>query len=121
SSVVGTDAGARESLSLSGSTLEGIREEMYVVYRGGMVGQVERAGLGGAQVRLITDPSFRIRASFGTFQPDANGGLQFERVAAPSVVLEGCGKGAMLARTLPMKTLKEIKLIGPGGEVDKEM
>ena len=46
--VVGADSGTRESLSLRSSTLEGITDGLFVLYPGGVVGQIEQAGVAGA-------------------------------------------------------------------------
>ena len=98
--VVGGDPGSRDSISLAASTLEGVQNEQYVLCQSGLVGQVERAGLGGAQVRLITDASFRIRGSFAHFARDAKGNPQLELLGTPIVIVEGLGHGKMVVRSL---------------------
>lgn len=107
--VVGADAGARESLSLRCSTLEGVEAGMCVLYAGGVVGQVERAGIAGAQVRLITDKNFRLRGSFGLFRRRGNQ-IEFARLEAPTALLEGAGDDAMLIRGLPLDTARSAHL-----------
>ena len=103
--VLGADAGSRESISISGSTLQGIKEDMYVLHPGGLVGQVSRAGIGGAQVRLITDPSFRARVRFFKYAPNSDGHTDARPLGIPIVLAEGAGRGEMVIREL---TLREI-------------
>jgi cell shape-determining protein MreC len=100
--VIGTDAGTRESLALGTSTLEGIRNEMYVLYPGGLVGQIQRAGAGGAMVRLITDPAFRVVVRFVRFG-SASGDFNYLGVAP--LVVEGLGNGAMVARGATLSSI----------------
>jgi cell shape-determining protein MreC len=97
--VVGGDAGTRESLAITASSLEGIKEDMYVLHPGGLVGQVQRAGIGGAQVRLITDPAFRIRIRFVRYTTVSNN-TQFEFLGTPVVLAEGAGTGTLVVRGL---------------------
>jgi len=60
--VSGTDAGTRESLALPASTLERVADGAFALYPGGIAGRVQgRVGFGGAQLRLITDPGFKVR------------------------------------------------------------
>ena len=102
--VVGSDSGTRESLAISGTTLEGVKDDQYVLYAGGIVGQVQRAGYGGAQVRLITDPGFRVRVRFVRFTK-ANGKTNYEAVGTPVVLAQGAGNGTMLVRDLPLNLI----------------
>jgi hypothetical protein len=109
--VVGSDSGTRESLSLgvvSGLTL---RDHMAVLYTGGLVGQVDRAGSGGAQVRLITDPSSKVTAYFGRWvQRDSTTQPEFQRTATEVALVEGIGKGTMMVRNLNIKDVKSLNL-----------
>jgi cell shape-determining protein MreC len=108
--VVGPDSGTRESLSLRSSTLEGIAEGMYVLYPGGVVGQIERAGIAGAQVRLITDPGFRVRGSFGEFQRRPDNQIEFAKLNAPVGLVEGAGQDAMVVQSLTMEQVRAGKV-----------
>ncbi len=45
--VEGADLRARQSLAIVGSKWQGLREGMFVLYRGGIAGQVQRAGIAG--------------------------------------------------------------------------
>jgi cell shape-determining protein MreC len=98
--VIGGDPGPRESLQIRASSLEGLRDGMYVLYGGGgIAGQIQRAGIGGAQVRLITDTGFRIRAKFVRFQ-NVKGSAQATPVNAPQALLVGIGRNRMVIRGL---------------------
>src|SRR5689334_4300722 len=70
---MGGDSGKGQSLPLLATSLDGIREGMPVLYPGGVAGQVERVGLGGAQVKLVTDKSFRVTCVFKRFVKQENG------------------------------------------------
>ncbi|MGH7214582.1 MAG: rod shape-determining protein MreC [Tepidisphaeraceae bacterium] len=104
--VVGSDSGPRESLVLMASSLEGLRPDMPALHPGGVAGRVERAGVGGAQVRLITDRGFRVTGSFGRFVKKDDGTMEFARTALPPVLVEGVGDGVMLARLLNQRDVQ---------------
>jgi cell shape-determining protein MreC len=108
--VVGADSGTRESLSLRCSTLEGITEGLFVLYPGGVVGQIEQAGIAGAQVRLVTDPASRLRGSFGKFQRRADNQIEFRKLNAPTALIEGAGDGAMIVKDLPMEDVRAAQI-----------
>ena len=90
--VIGADSGARQSILIAGSSLRGLKDGQYALHPGGLVGRV-RAGIGGAQVQLITDPAFRVRVRFATYSSNAALGI-------PAAVLEGAGNNLMVARGL---------------------
>lgn len=91
--VAGADAGPRDSLALEGSTLERVRDNAVALYAGGIAGQIQgRAGLAGAQLRLITDRGFKVRGYFVRITPD----LQRIKLT-PTVLFEGVG-GALVVR-----------------------
>jgi hypothetical protein len=93
--VTGADAGTRDSLTLAGSTLERVREGAVALYPGGVAGQIQqgRAGVAGAQLRLITDRGFKARGYFVRVGPD----LRPQRRGSKVVLFEGVG-GAMVVR-----------------------
>ncbi len=92
--VSGADAGTRESLALPASTLERVADGAFALYPGGVAGRVQgRVGFGGAQLRLITDPGFKVR---GHISRRGTGG-EVEQMTT-IVVLEGVGNGAMVVR-----------------------
>jgi cell shape-determining protein MreC len=114
--VVGGDPGTRESLTLRSSTIEGISEGLFVIYRGGIVGRIETAGVAGAQVLLETDTGFRVRGCFAAFARGPSGQLEFAKLPAPTVLVEGAGDNSMVVRVLTMEDVKEFKII-PGTSV----
>jgi hypothetical protein len=94
--VAGADAGPRDSLALEGSTLEHVRDNAVALYPGGVAGQIQgRAGLAGAQLRLITDKGFRVRGYFVRM----NSELQPQRLSPATFLFEGIG-GALVMRQL---------------------
>jgi len=108
--VVGPDTGASESLNLRGTSLDGIAEEMPVVYSGGVVGRIARAGVGGSQVRLITDRSFRATAVFKYFERTANRALVCKPRPTEPAVAQGDGKGAILVSSVGAKDAEKIRI-----------
>lgn len=110
--VVGPDTSAgREGLLLRGSTLEGLKPGQHVLFAGGIVGTVDRAGLAGAEVRLVTDPGFRVGAYFGRFEKDeSDGSIHFRRLDTPPALIEGVGDGAMRCATA--LTIADIESAG---------
>jgi cell shape-determining protein MreC len=104
--VIGADA-SRDSLSLAGTTADGLAVGMPVVYRDFIVGRLTAAGIGGSQVRLITDRGFRVNGSFGRFK-DAD----FIPIATDPPLLEGRGAGLMTITNLTMKQVDKTVQIG---------
>ncbi|HEY2584661.1 MAG TPA: rod shape-determining protein MreC [Tepidisphaeraceae bacterium] len=102
--VVGGDSGTRESLALGGSSFQGLKDDQWVLYAGGLAGQVKRAGPAGAQVQLITDPGTRIKIRFVRFTT-ANGQTTFEPLGIPAVLAQGAGKNAMVVKALSLATI----------------
>jgi cell shape-determining protein MreC len=109
---IGTDAAGREGLLLKGSTLDGLKQGQYAVYWGGVVGTVDRAGVAGAEVRLITDIGFRVGACFLRPQADKAGKpLTPIRLSTPNLLLEGVGGGAMRCVTkVPIAELNDANV-----------
>lgn len=102
--VIGSDSGPRSTLSVQGSRLGGLRDGMFVLYPGGVVGRVQHAGVLGVRVQLITDLGCRERAAFARYD-----GTRFSRLSIPEALVEGTGKGAMRVGGL---TVDQIKLGG---------
>ena len=102
----------RDSLSVQGAfdaTLLG----QPVLYVGGLAGTVERAGLGGAQVRLVTDRSFNASARVGTFAVDVHGGVKFRSPEGlPPALVEGTGRGGMIIKNIHHKDAVEHVPVG---------
>ena len=101
--VAGADSGPRDSLALQGSTLEHVRDNAVALYPGGVAGQIQgRAGLAGAQLRLITDPGFRVTGYFVRMTPDAK-----PQQVSPELVFVGVGNAMILQTPLSEQTIKE--------------
>lgn len=117
--VIGGDSGPRDSLAIAGSTLQGLKDEQYVLYPGGLVGQVQRAGVGGAQVRLATDPGFRIRIRFARYNSSTD--PAFEPLATPAVVAEGMGDGTLAIRGLALSAVGYDAKGHPAGKAGESL
>src|SRR5690349_10624017 len=90
--VLGSDLGLRESLAVAGSSLEGLKDGMYVIYPGGIVGTLQRSGVAGGQVQLITNPGFRVTAYFSGMRKVTRDGqteTAMTRVGPERVLVEG--------------------------------
>jgi cell shape-determining protein MreC len=107
--VIGPDSGTRQSLALRGSTVLGLRDGMCALYDGWIVGTVIRAGLGGAQVRLITDQGQRERVIFRAIVADRAGRTMALRRGKLIGVAEGMGDNTMVVREL---TGDDVKAAG---------
>lgn len=104
--VAGADSGTRDSLALQGSTLEHVRDKAVAFYPAGVAGQIQgRAGVAGAQLRLITDPGFRVRGHFVRMTPE---GKALE--VSPELVFLGVGNAMRLQTPLSEQTIKEYGL-----------
>jgi hypothetical protein len=112
--VLGADAGNRESLAIAGSTFDGLKEEQYVLCPGGLVGQIQRAGAAGAQVRLITDPAFHVRVLFRRFVPGSNP-PKYVDLGVPISLAEGVGRGMMVVRALSLSAIGLARDLRPLG------
>jgi cell shape-determining protein MreC len=99
--VAGTDVGAHASLGIQGSSLQGLKDGMVAIYSGGIVGKVQRAGLAGARVQLITDAGFTVGCGFARFD-----GEKYIRLNPMDTVAEGTGKGAMQIVLLTHEVVK---------------
>jgi cell shape-determining protein MreC len=97
--VIGADSGNRQSISIAATSFNGVKEDMYVLVSECLVGQVARAGTLGSQVRLTTDPAFRIRVGFIHFDK--------EFPVSPikgTFIAQGVGNG-MMKVTIPLAEL----------------
>ena len=103
--VVAGDSGTRQTLAIAASSVQGLREGMAVLFPGGIVGQVQRAGVAGTRVRLVTDAGFRVRVGFARFE-----GTRYLRVPGPEGLVEGTGRGAMQIRGLTREIVKSAGL-----------
>jgi cell shape-determining protein MreC len=89
-SVTSSDAGTHASLGILGSSWQGLHDGMIALYPGGIVGRVERSGIAGARIQLITDTGFRVDVGFVRFD-----GAAFVRLKPAQTYAEGTGRGAM--------------------------
>ena len=116
--VAGADAGSRDSLALPASTLERVKDGAVALYPGGIAGQIQgRAGLGGAQLRLITDRGFRVRGHFVR-----RGAAGTSDATTPTLLLEGVGDGAMVVRAaVTWEEIEKYKrvLVGDAAVLDE--
>lgn len=108
--VVGGDPGTRDSLLLRGSSFENVVPGKFVVYPGGIVGKVARAGVGGAQVQLVTDIGFAVSASFAMYQRDENRLLKPVPLAIDPILVKGVGNGEMLAQRIVREVAEKAGL-----------
>jgi cell shape-determining protein MreC len=108
--VMGADTGVRASLSIQGTSLDEMTSGMPVLFGGELVGRIDRVGVGGAQVQLVTDAAFRVTGAFARFATNSSGQVECVSVAAPPVLVEGTGKGAMLITRLSLRDVKESGL-----------
>ncbi|HEY7087330.1 MAG TPA: rod shape-determining protein MreC [Tepidisphaeraceae bacterium] len=108
--VTGADSAGRDSLLLSGSSVDGLREGMPVLYSRGIVGRIIRTGLGEARVLLITDPQSRMVVNFARFNRKPDGSIDSQILSAEGPLLEGAGNGELIIRNVSYKTVDEIKL-----------
>ena len=99
--VIGDDSGARDSLVLAASTRDGVRESQPVLSGQGLVGLIERAGPGGAQVRLITDRNFKVSGRFVRFDTKSKAGEQTLATKIPLV--RGAGNGLLEVQNIEIK------------------
>lgn len=89
--VMGADSGSRDSLSIVGATIGRLKAGMPVLTPSGLIGKVDRAGLNGAQVLLLTDRQSIVTGSFGRFDDDVEGKLVFRSFIANPVLIQGVG------------------------------
>jgi hypothetical protein len=111
-SVTGADSsGIRESLTISTAGFGGLKPDFPVVYAHELVGKVSRAGIGGAQVRLITDPGFAFTGRIYRYRTDAEGQVAQERVEGLQPLVQGIGHGAMAIRSnISMAQVKDLHI-----------
>ncbi len=109
-SVMGSDPGARESLSLSGANVRLLQMGQPVLHARGLVGRIARAGLTGAQVLLITDRESRLQADFKLYRNDASGKITMTRPPLLPLV-KGRGRGKMVIDNITMKQKDDAGLM----------
>jgi cell shape-determining protein MreC len=110
-SVMGVSPGKRDSLSLKGSFSSSM-VDYPVLYEQSVIGKIDRAGISGAQVRLITDRGVVNRGRFGRFVDNGMGGVMFLATETTDPIIEGAGNGVMLVRNIGLPEAKAA--IHPG-------
>ncbi len=110
--VMGNDPAARDSLSVVGR-FDATLLNQPAIYNYGLAGRLERAGLSGAQVRLITDRSFRATGRFGSFVDKGAGDIQFVPDETLRPLIEGAGNGVMMITNLKLEDVSKAA-IGKG-------
>ena len=108
--VVGTDTGTSESLSLAGTGNDAIMQGMAVLYSQGLVGKIDRVGMSGSQVQLVTDRSFRVTARFRYWEKADNGAMIPKYRDTNEVVVQGQGKGAMIIDSVFPKDAEKVQV-----------
>ena len=111
--VVGPDSGNRDSLAIGGSSFSGLRDGMCVLYAGGIVGTLQRSGVAGGQVQLVTNRGFHVTAFFGKFA-NVDGKPVLERLNKVPVLVEGNGEGIMLCKAKVTYTETQQWQLAPG-------
>jgi cell shape-determining protein MreC len=106
--VSGTDSGNRDGLIL-GPTPGTVKANQAVLFSGGLAGRVERASVGAAYVRLITDPGFTVSGEFVRFVK-SDQTVKSERVSALLPIVRGAGAGQMSIGNLAMKDVADAGL-----------
>jgi hypothetical protein len=101
--VVANDAGVRDSISIDATSGDGVKETMAVVYANGMVGVIDRVGIAGAQVMLITDPQFKVRGRFYRYTTSADGKSVPQPLESTPPLVRGVGKGMLAILNVPLK------------------
>ena len=99
--VIGGDASTRDSLVLSASTRDGVKEAQPVLSGHGLVGMIERVGVAGAQVRLVTDRDFKVSGRFVRF----DGKSKIGELTLPTRIplVRGAGNGVLVVDNIEIK------------------
>lgn len=110
-SVIGTDpSGFRQAL-LIGPSFSHFQVDQPVIYVGGIVGRIERAGISGDVVRLITDQGFSCTAMIGQYLHEADGKVTLHWVPNLTPLVQGIGENAMAVRnTITMQQVKDLNI-----------
>ena len=105
--VMGNDPASRDSLSVQGR-FDATLLNQPVLYIGGIAGRLERAGLTGAQVRLVTDRSFSATGRFGEFVTNQFGMIEFKPKDTTPPLVEGMGNGVMMIKNLTYEEAVQV-------------
>jgi len=106
--VMGGDSGPRDTIMLAaGGSLQ---LGMVALTRQCIVGRVERVGAGGALVQLLTDKNSKFTGSFGRYETNAAGAVEFRRFDLPATLIQGTGDGGMRSGLLDLKMVETAGL-----------
>ncbi len=114
----GEASGLRESLTLS-TGLPPATVMNRPVIRGNpsqsplpcdLIGRVFRSGIAGAQVRLVTDPGFRLTARIARYIPQPDGQLKLTYIGQLHPLVQGIGGNAMAVQS--NLTLQQVREAG---------
>jgi cell shape-determining protein MreC len=104
-------SGLGQSLLITSSSSSARFDNRPVVHGTDLVGKVERAGMTGAHVRLITDPGFNLTARIGRYVTGPDGKLKMVLVEHLQPLVQGIGNGAMAVHsTISMQQTKENRI-----------
>ncbi len=108
--VLAPDLGGRASLLIQATSSDGVRVGMPVVCQQGLVGRISAVGIGGSQVRLITDVQSRSSGQFGKFHLQPDGSARFIPITTSEPLIEGRGHGLMTITNITMEEIDKAKL-----------
>ncbi len=106
--VEGFESGLRDSLTLSGSIRDGLKEGMVVLCPEGIVGKLTKVGAGNSRVQLITDKGNRTTIGFARFGKDSNGTTVFTNISYSTVVAIGQGNRQMIVKNQKTDSVKDV-------------
>lgn len=107
-SVFGGDAGMGSSLHITASSFEGLKQGMPAIVADGVVGKIERAGIAGATVQLITARSSRTGVHIVRIDT-STGKAQFQKLTSMSIA-EGLGNGKLQIPLVKSEELSHVQV-----------
>jgi len=106
-SVFGGDAGHGASLQLAASSFVGLKEGMPAIVPDGLVGRIDRVGMAGASVRLISSKGARISVKIGRVET-TDGQPRFVALTS-TCVAEGQGGNTLLIPLVRTEELAKVR------------
>jgi cell shape-determining protein MreC len=109
--VIGADSGNRRSINIVGRSAGSLRVGMVALTPTAVVGRVERAGVGGASVLLLTDRQSVLTCEFRRpAAPDGQGGPMEELIPLPPTLVHGTGGSTLRSDKLSLKDVQSAGL-----------
>lgn len=105
--VFGGDAGQGASLQLAATSFEGLKEGMPAIVPDGLVGKLDRVGLAGASVRLISSKGARISVKIGRVET-RDGQPRFVSLTS-TCIAEGQGGNTLLIPLVRTEELAKVR------------